>query len=153
MVQLSATRCSRIATLWVSLVSFSAIILCVASQRVFVVVVVVVVVSLSTQSGNFLKYPHMREVNSKAFSHTISCKINNNHQCIPLTRNFHISYSKRFYGSDVTKLMITQCSSEWKRFPLISSGKATNTTRDRVAPYKAANNLYPAYNSPVIFIL
>jgi hypothetical protein len=41
MVQLSATRCSCIAILWVSLVSFTAITLCVASQRVFVVVVVV----------------------------------------------------------------------------------------------------------------
>jgi hypothetical protein len=43
MVQLSATRCCCIAILWVSLVSFAAITLCVASQRVFVVVVVVVV--------------------------------------------------------------------------------------------------------------
>jgi hypothetical protein len=43
MVQLSATRCSCIAILWVSLVSFAAITLCVASQRLFVVVVVVVV--------------------------------------------------------------------------------------------------------------
>jgi hypothetical protein len=43
MVQLSATRCSCIAILWVSLMSFVAITLCVASQRVFVVVVVVVV--------------------------------------------------------------------------------------------------------------
>jgi hypothetical protein len=38
-------------------VSFAAIILCVASQRVFVVVVVVVVISLSTQSGNLWIYP------------------------------------------------------------------------------------------------
>jgi hypothetical protein len=37
-VQLSATRCSCIAILWVSIVSFAAIILCVASQRVFTVV-------------------------------------------------------------------------------------------------------------------
>jgi hypothetical protein len=34
MVQLSATRCSCIAILWVSLLSFAAITLCVASQRV-----------------------------------------------------------------------------------------------------------------------
>jgi hypothetical protein len=47
MVQLSATRCSCIVILWVSLVSFGAIILGVASQRVFIVI------SLSTQSGNF----------------------------------------------------------------------------------------------------
>jgi hypothetical protein len=50
MVQLSATRCSFIAILWVSLVSFVAITLCVASQRMFIVVNVYFV---STQSGNF----------------------------------------------------------------------------------------------------
>jgi hypothetical protein len=37
-IQLCATRCSCIAILWVSLVSFVAITLCVASQRVFIVV-------------------------------------------------------------------------------------------------------------------
>jgi hypothetical protein len=46
MVQLSATRCSCIAILWVSLVSFAAITLCVASQQVFIVVVYVVIVSV-----------------------------------------------------------------------------------------------------------
>jgi len=40
MVQLSATRCSCFAILRVSLVSFAAITLCVASQRVFIVTVV-----------------------------------------------------------------------------------------------------------------
>jgi hypothetical protein len=38
MVQLSATRCSYIAILWVSLVSFAAITTCIASQQVFIVV-------------------------------------------------------------------------------------------------------------------
>jgi hypothetical protein len=47
MVQPSATKCICIATLWISLVSFAAITLCVASQRMFIVI------SLSTQSGNF----------------------------------------------------------------------------------------------------
>jgi hypothetical protein len=42
MVQLSATRCSCIAILWVSLLSFAAVTLCVASQRVFVVVYFVI---------------------------------------------------------------------------------------------------------------
>jgi len=37
-VQLSATRCSCIAILWVSLASFAAITFCVASQRVFILV-------------------------------------------------------------------------------------------------------------------
>jgi hypothetical protein len=41
MEQLSATRCGCIAILRVSLVSFVAITLCVASQRVFIVIVVV----------------------------------------------------------------------------------------------------------------
>jgi hypothetical protein len=38
MVELSPNRCSCIAILWVSLVSFAAITLCVASQRVFIFV-------------------------------------------------------------------------------------------------------------------
>jgi hypothetical protein len=38
-------------------VSFAAINLCVASQRVFVIVVVII--SLSTQSGNFLIHPRI----------------------------------------------------------------------------------------------
>jgi hypothetical protein len=54
MVQLSATRCSYIAILWVILVSFAAITLCPASQRVFIVVVFYFV---TTQSGNFWIHP------------------------------------------------------------------------------------------------
>jgi hypothetical protein len=50
MAQLSVTRCSCIAILWVSLVSFVAITLHVASQRVFIVIVVYFGM---TQSGNF----------------------------------------------------------------------------------------------------
>jgi hypothetical protein len=46
MVQLSATKCNCIAILWVSLVSFAAIILCVASQWVFIVVVCFVINSV-----------------------------------------------------------------------------------------------------------
>jgi hypothetical protein len=38
MVQLSAARCSCIAILWVSLVSFTAITLCIVSQQVFIFV-------------------------------------------------------------------------------------------------------------------
>jgi hypothetical protein len=49
MVQRSANSCSSSAILWVSLVSFAAIILCVASQRMFGIVLI----SLSTQSGEF----------------------------------------------------------------------------------------------------
>jgi hypothetical protein len=57
MAQLSATRCSCITILWVSLVSFAAITRCVASQRVFIVVVVYFVIS--TQFGNFWIHPHI----------------------------------------------------------------------------------------------
>jgi hypothetical protein len=55
MIQLSATRCSYIAILWVSLVSFTSIILWVASQQVSIVVFI----PLSTQSGNFWIYPRI----------------------------------------------------------------------------------------------
>jgi hypothetical protein len=41
-VQLSATRCSWIVISWVSLVSFAAITVCVASQRVFIIVYIVI---------------------------------------------------------------------------------------------------------------
>jgi hypothetical protein len=54
MIQLSATRCSCIATLWVSLVSFAAITFCVPTQWVFIVFI-----SLSTQSGNFWIRPRI----------------------------------------------------------------------------------------------
>jgi hypothetical protein len=56
MVQLSATRCSCIAILWVSLVRFAAITLYVAFQRVFIVVIYFVM----TQSGNFWIHPRAR---------------------------------------------------------------------------------------------
>jgi hypothetical protein len=46
MVQLSAIRCSCIAILWVSIVSFAAITLCVASQRVLIFVVYFVINSI-----------------------------------------------------------------------------------------------------------
>jgi hypothetical protein len=46
MVHLSTTRCSCIAILWVSLVSFAVITFCVASQRVFIVVVYFVIESV-----------------------------------------------------------------------------------------------------------
>jgi hypothetical protein len=55
MVKFSATTCSCIAMLWVSLVSFAATTICVASQRVFIVAVI----SLSTQSGNFWIHPRI----------------------------------------------------------------------------------------------
>jgi hypothetical protein len=54
MVQLSATRCSCIAILWVSLVSFAATTLCVPSQRVLLLLSFI---SLSTKSGNFWIHP------------------------------------------------------------------------------------------------
>jgi hypothetical protein len=46
MLQLSATSCSCIAILLVSLVSFAAITFCVASQRVYIVVTVYVIDSV-----------------------------------------------------------------------------------------------------------
>jgi hypothetical protein len=69
MVQLSATRCSCIAVLWVSLVSFASVTLCVASQRVFIVVSVYFVIDsvriiLGTPSLNQL---HRYWINIRRF--------------------------------------------------------------------------------------
>jgi hypothetical protein len=46
MVQLSGTKCSCISILWVSIVNFAAITLCVASQRVFIILVYFVIGSV-----------------------------------------------------------------------------------------------------------
>jgi hypothetical protein len=51
-------------------VSFAAITLYVASQRVFVVVVVVVIMSFSTQSGNFWIHPRILQIYMKTYFHT-----------------------------------------------------------------------------------
>jgi hypothetical protein len=50
MIQLSATRCNCIAILWVSLVSFATITLCVASQRLYIGVYIVVSLCLIIDS-------------------------------------------------------------------------------------------------------
>jgi hypothetical protein len=60
MVQLSATRCNCIAILWVSLVIFSAITLCVSSQWVFVVVVL-------------FRYDSVRKLLDNTSSYSASC--------------------------------------------------------------------------------
>jgi len=49
-VQISVTTCSCIAILWISLVSFVAVTLCIACQRCFLLLLLFI--SLSTQSGN-----------------------------------------------------------------------------------------------------
>jgi hypothetical protein len=61
MVQLSATRCSCIDTLWVNLVSFAAIILCVASERVIPKVSVYFVIGSVRKSLDTPSYAHHRE--------------------------------------------------------------------------------------------
>jgi hypothetical protein len=61
-VRLSATRCSCIAILWVSLVSFATINLCVVSQRVIIVVYFVIDSFrkiLDTPSYNIAKYSNI----------------------------------------------------------------------------------------------
>jgi hypothetical protein len=55
MAQLSATSCSCVTILWVSLVRFATITLCDASEWMFIAVSLY---SIMTQSGNFWIYPH-----------------------------------------------------------------------------------------------
>jgi len=74
MVQLSDTKCSCIAILLVSLVSFTAITLCVASQGVFIDVYFVI-----TLSGNFWMHPrislHMAEIMLKHIGEILKQKV------------------------------------------------------------------------------
>jgi hypothetical protein len=56
MVQLSTTRCSCVAILWVSIVSFAAITLCVLLLKECLLLLFI---SLSTQSGNFWIHPRI----------------------------------------------------------------------------------------------
>jgi hypothetical protein len=62
MVPLSATRCSCIAILWVSLVSFAVITLCVPSQRVFIVPVVYFVIDSVQKLLNIPSYVRMVDI-------------------------------------------------------------------------------------------
>jgi hypothetical protein len=55
MVQLSATRCSCIAVLWVNLVSFAAMTFVLLLNECLLLLLI----SLSTQSGNFWKHPRI----------------------------------------------------------------------------------------------
>jgi hypothetical protein len=61
MVQLSAIKFSCIAILWVSLVSYAAITLCVASQLVFISIIIVIIVVF-----------HYR-LSPKTFGYTVVC--------------------------------------------------------------------------------
>jgi hypothetical protein len=81
MVQLSATRCSCIAILWVSLVSFATITLCVASQQVFIVMYFVIdsvrklhdtPSHLGSKCGILLEYPHRNPMQNDTGFDTIS---------------------------------------------------------------------------------
>jgi hypothetical protein len=81
MVQFSATRCICIAILWVGLVSFAAIALCVASQRVFIIIIIIIIIiiSLSTQVGKFWTCSRTAyTLNFLAMNHALlhSCIIN-----------------------------------------------------------------------------
>jgi hypothetical protein len=69
MVQLFAARCSCVSILCVSLASFAAITLRVASQRVLVVVIVVYFVIVS---GNFWLYPRMCRMSSSFEGENVS---------------------------------------------------------------------------------
>jgi hypothetical protein len=64
MVQVSATRCSYITILWVSLMSITTITLCVASQQVFIL--------LLTQFVKFWIHPHTCSAKCDVLSWSVS---------------------------------------------------------------------------------
>jgi hypothetical protein len=95
MVQLSATRCSCVAILWVSLVNFDAITLCVASQRVFIVVTVHFIIDsvrklLDTPSDIY--YPALGETFLVCFINGVRCFAGN--EIKRTNGNIHVSNSR-----------------------------------------------------------
>jgi len=91
MVQLSASRCSCIAILWVNLVSFATITICIYSQWVLFI-------SLLTQSGNFWIYPCIYIYNKEILPQICSCKCWYNTQTFSFVSYFNlISYQGRMY--------------------------------------------------------
>jgi hypothetical protein len=119
MVQLSATSCSCIAILWISLVSFAAITLSVASQRVFIVVLV----SLSTQSENFWIHPHKCNLSwQKQEGHSRATKwihTNNIPSCLN-ERDTYVLWVGRAVRMSKTKKQHgdTEISYKWRRIDL-----------------------------------
>jgi hypothetical protein len=97
MVQLSATRCSCITILWVSLVSFAAITLFVASQRVFIIVSVYLVSDsirklLGTPSySHNISYDHVKLVCS-FFAFKGLVPLATSHEVQNITYYNHIHY-------------------------------------------------------------
>jgi hypothetical protein len=92
MVQLSATMCSCIAILWVSLVSSAAIILCVASQRVFIVVVYFVIHSVRK----------LLDTHTYTYTYTVTYI----HTYIHTHTHTHISMSENYFDIKVIYLLI-----------------------------------------------
>jgi len=82
MVQVSATRCSCIAILWISLVSFATITLCVAS-RVFIVVSTYFIINsvqklLDTPSCIYFTFPlFLRFLVITSHTYTVLCRFAN----------------------------------------------------------------------------
>jgi hypothetical protein len=105
LVQLSATRWSCIAILWVSLVSFATITLCIAFQRVFIVIMSVYFVM--SRSGNFWIHPCM-------CVYTMTCCV-----LVNATRNNPISWGSMDYISYLRLLFSYWL---WGLLSLICSG-------------------------------
>jgi hypothetical protein len=83
MVQLSATKCSCITILWVSLVNFAAITLYVASQRVFTVVSVYFVINLIRK---LLDTPSYYNQPIRVFEDPYGCKLAHVENACSMTR-------------------------------------------------------------------
>jgi hypothetical protein len=102
MVQLSATRCSCIAILWVSLVSFAAIPLYVASQRMFIVFVYFVIDSVrklldTTSCVSTLTVvcrALLRPLSPSSTQHVTFLHRSNTH--VRSKHQIHLSYAKLF---------------------------------------------------------
>jgi hypothetical protein len=120
MVKLSATRCSYIAVLWVSLVSFVAITFCVASQRVFIVVSIYFVIDsvrklLDTPSYFFFSRPQWFKSWSSGLCHHVMMYDTNflENRVAPVFRKRRQGSPKRWYPTAPLHGVITQKNATW----------------------------------------
>jgi hypothetical protein len=110
-VQLSATRCSCIAILWISLVRFAAMNLCVVSVRVFIAAVVDFV------ADSFRKLLDIPSYNTSWSYIYVALRICNISRCVGSFSNFHSClYSRLASKVEGSRLASRVFSAQWKCF-------------------------------------
>jgi hypothetical protein len=146
MAQLSATRCSCIAILWVSLVSFAAVTLCVRFQRVFIFVIVYFVIDsvrklLDTPS--YICYDTVSYCKA-LWAHYSTPKLHYRYLNINIfnQNSFRIGLVTIIYGAGVAQWHSAGLRDGWSRVP-VPGGAGNISLHHRV---QTGSGAHPASN-------